>query len=219
MIISDRINAYRMIVGTSKNLLFVSITVTATFLVNHYFIQDNLVMPGVVPSVLGTALAFFIGFSNNQAYDRWWEARKIWGALVNDSRSWARNLVSFVGGEEAKLMVKRHIAFLYALNNNLRGREIEYNGHLTDNDLQAIVNHSNKHNAILNLQTKDLINLKKSGRIDGFEFIQLNEMLVRFSDEMGKSERIKNTVFPTYLQLLYALLYLDFYHLSYHRFR
>jgi len=78
----------------------------------------------MVPSVLGTALAFFIGFTNNQSYDRWWEARKIWGALVNDSRTWSRQILNYTSItndiSEKELnsirtkVIHRHIAFLYA---------------------------------------------------------------------------------------------------------
>jgi len=59
---------------------------------------------------------------------------------------------------------------------------------------------SNIHNTILNQQSKGLKYFNKKGWIDGFRFIEMNRMLVNFCDKMGKSERIKNTVFPpTYI--------------------
>jgi putative membrane protein len=95
-------------------------------------------------------------------------------------------------------MVLRHIAFLYALKANLRGAVDEiYIKYLNEEDLKEIKTHSNTHNAILNIQSRDLQLLSKLNYIDGFRFIEINEMLVRFSDSMGMSERIKNTVFPT----------------------
>ncbi len=64
-----------------------------------YFVDINwltsLKIPPALPTLMGTAIAFFIGFNNNQAYDRWWEARIIWGELVNNSREWARNLMAY----------------------------------------------------------------------------------------------------------------------------
>ena len=176
------------------------ISCSAAYLVRAYLIAHHFEIPTIIPTVLGTAIAFFIGFNNNQAYDRWWEARKIWGSLVNDSRSFARNLINYVDDDHPaiKKMVYRHIAFLYALKAALRGTVDEiYIKYLTDEDLKEIKNHNNLHNALLNIQSRDLQKLSKQNSIDGFRFIEINEMLTRFSDSMGMSERIKNTIFPT----------------------
>lgn len=71
-------------------------------------------LPGMFSSVVGTAVAFFIGFKNNQAYDRMWEARKIWGSIVNDSRSWGMRIANFVQSKEQKReLIYRHIAWMY----------------------------------------------------------------------------------------------------------
>jgi putative membrane protein len=164
--------------------------------------------PSIVPGILGPALAFFIGFNNNQAYDRWWEARKIWGALVNDSRSWARQLMQYASESDTELTeelyivkkraIYRHIAFLYALKDSLRGEvKKDYIKYLSTVELEAIEKESNRHNAILSFQSKDIEYMKKNNWIDGYKFIELNKIIVRFCDSMGMSERIKNTVFPT----------------------
>ena len=88
-------------------------------------------IPWLPVSLVGTALAFYIGFKNNQAYDRIWEARKIWGAIVNSSRSWGTMVNSFVrntditqySAEELhklkEKLVYRHIAWLYVLREQL----------------------------------------------------------------------------------------------------
>ena len=83
-------------------------------------------------AVVGTAVAFYLGFKNNQAYDRVWEARKIWGAIVNSSRAWGSYVIGFVTEQFAKddinakdlsavhkKLVYRHIAWLYALRHQL----------------------------------------------------------------------------------------------------
>ncbi|UCS95026.1 hypothetical protein KZP23_08460 [Echinicola marina] len=208
MIITQNIRLGRIVRGTWKNTLMVAFTCSMAYLFYWYFIQYHFEMPGIVPTILGTALAFFIGFNNNQAYDRWWEARKIWGALVNSSRTWARNIIHLptanesFHGENLQLMkeytVKRHIAFLYALKEKLRGsHQEEYRKYLIQSDLDIIKNESNKHNAILSLQTMELKSWKRDGLIDGFEFLELNAAITSFCDEMGKSERIKSTIFPT----------------------
>ena len=97
-----------------------------------FFHLEWLVIPWLPLSVIGTAVAFYIGFKNNQAYDRLWEARKIWGAIVNSSRMWGANVKAFVGNqftdenlEESELkeihqrLLYRHIGFLYTLRSQL----------------------------------------------------------------------------------------------------
>ena len=95
-------------------------------------------------------------------------------------------------------MILRHIAFLYALKASLRGATDEgVSKYLKDEDVIEINGHKNMHNALLTIQARDLQLLSKNNQIDGFRFMDLNQMLIRFTDSMGMSERIKNTVFPT----------------------
>ncbi|WP_316830551.1 bestrophin family protein [Pedobacter aquatilis] len=201
MLLVQNIRLSRILRNTWQVDLIMIASCTVAYLVRAYLIAHHFEIPSIIPTVLGTAIAFFIGFNNNQAYDRWWEARKVWGALVNDSRSFTRALLNYVDGDHdvmVKKMIYRHIAFLYALKANLRGAVDEnYIKYLSDEDIKAIAKHNNKHNAILNIQSADLQKLSKSNAVDGFRFIKINEMLVRFSDSMGMSERIKNTIFPT----------------------
>jgi len=208
MIISRKIYVSRILTGTWRSSLYVAVTCTIAYVVNNYLLKGSFELPVVVPTILGTALAFFIGFNNNQAYDRWWEGRKIWGALVNDSRTWARQIMEYTSVtdkvDEAELYklkkksIHRHIAFLYALKENLRDcNDGEYKKYLSEDELTSIEQKSNKQNAILDIQTKELQGFYSEGIVDGFKFMEMNKNITRFSDEMGKAERIKNTVFPT----------------------
>jgi putative membrane protein len=206
MIVSHKVSIHRIIAGTWKHSLVTVAVCLTTFLLFYFFDRPEYDIPAFVPSIIGTALAFFIGFNNNQAYDRWWEARKIWGALVNNSRSWARQLIYFSDRKQEgiavdlkiKTLIYRHISFLFALKQVLRKSKVkEYNKYLSDDDVAFVESESNIPNAILAVQTKGLNELYETKVIDGFKFLELNKMLISFSDEMGKSERIKNTVFPT----------------------
>lgn len=87
-----------------------------------------LALPWVPLSLIGTAVAFYVGFKNSQSYDRLWEARKVWGALVNHSRMFATTLKNFRSShgevakeivETKKRMIYRHIAFVYLLREQL----------------------------------------------------------------------------------------------------
>lgn len=95
-------------------------------------LKNWLVIPWLPLSVIGTAVAFYVGFKNNSAYDRLWEARKIWGAIINGSRSWGITTKSYVSNQfrsnklsEAELntnrkkLIYRHIGWLYTLRNQL----------------------------------------------------------------------------------------------------
>lgn len=207
MLITHQVSLARTVKITWKTDLLLLVSCVAAYLFDQLVVSHQFRMPAMIPTVLGSALAFFIGFNNNQAYARWWEARQIWGSLVNNSRSWARGLLGYASAETnnerllreiQKRMIYRHIAFLYALKAGLRGDLTqEYNKYLSDAEVAQVEKQSNRHNAILSLQTADLELLYQKGWIDGFKFIQTNTLLVEFCNDMGKSERIKNTVFPT----------------------
>lgn len=85
-------------------------------------------IPWLPVSLIGTAVAFYVGFKNNQSYDRVWEARKIWGAIVNSSRSWGAMVDAFITNKELSddeirqiktRLIYRHIAWLYTLREQL----------------------------------------------------------------------------------------------------
>ncbi len=217
MLLNNRFS--RIIINTWKvDLIMIASCIFAYFA--HYFlISRHFDVPVIVPTVLGTAIAFFIGFNNNQAYDRWWEARRVWGAIVNDSRSWAREILMYVDEKPVKEesyklkkdFIERHIGFLYLLKSNLRAIEDDaYKKYISTAEIEAINKHSNKHNAVLQLQSKQLKDIYSAGFIDGYRFLQLDNLLVKFTDSMGMSERIKNTVFPStynYLTKLFIWLF------------
>jgi ion channel-forming bestrophin family protein len=212
MLISDRTSLSDIIGGTFINTSKVVLVSTITYLINLYLLDDQLHFPSTVPAVLGTALAFFIGFNNNQAYDRWWEARIIWGGITNDSRTFSRMVLTQIHNKNEnkdideleiddikRKLVERHIAFLYLLKDFLRDQDqLYYLNYISANEyISCIENSTNKHNKVLMLQAKDLEYLYKNNIIDGYKYLEFNKMLTNFTDLMGKSERIKGTVFPT----------------------
>jgi putative membrane protein len=87
-------------------------------------------IPWLPVSLIGTAVAFYIGFKNNQSYDRVWEARKIWGGIVNSSRSWGTLVNAYIRNSQLPAdelkrirtqLIYRHIAWLYTLREQLLG--------------------------------------------------------------------------------------------------
>jgi len=172
-----------------------------------------------VPAILGTVLSLLLAFRSNQAYDRWWEARIIWGAIVNDSRSFARQVLTFIGnlyetghtGELKERLIKRQIAWNYALKRSLRNQDplLEIKRLLSDSDFEFIKAYDNVPNALLKLQGMDIHRALADGLINQFQQIELERTLTSLTDSMGKSERIKNTVFPeTYTLYIRLAIYL-----------
>lgn len=113
----------------------------------YHFKIISVSIPWLPVSVIGTAVAFYVGFKNSQAYDRMWEARKIWGGIVNDSRAWGMMVDGFITNQftQNKLtddelksikrrLVYRHIAWLYAHRSQLlvptSWEHISQGGHL-----------------------------------------------------------------------------------------
>ena len=117
---------------TGFHLIWIAAWVCSITIVHEVFHPEWMSIPWLPVSIVGTAVAFYVGFKNNQAYDRLWEARKIWGAIVNSSRAWSSTVKAFVSnhfsnddkdGDEiynhVRILVHRHIAWLYTLRNQL----------------------------------------------------------------------------------------------------
>ncbi len=118
-----------------KRLIFFIIYGLCVVFTYHFFEHRGvkLCIPFQPLSVIGIAVAFYVGFKNNQSYDRFWEGRKIWGGIVNYSRTWGNQVMSYVCdlkvNEELeadglwtihKTLIYRHIAWLNALRLQLR---------------------------------------------------------------------------------------------------
>ena len=95
--------------------------------------KTNIGIPFLPLSTIGIAVAFYLGFKNSQSYDRFWEGRKIWGGIVNYSRTWANQVLSYIktdGGDAQELLatknrlVRRHLAYINALRIQLRSTTI-----------------------------------------------------------------------------------------------
>lgn len=110
-----------------KNMLLFVLYSLAIFYMYHYLGWYFIDIPFEPLTIIGIAVAFYLGFKNSQSYDRFWEGRKIWGGIVNYSRTWAINVLSFVdtGNEEQtretkRQLVHRHLAWVNALRVQLR---------------------------------------------------------------------------------------------------
>ncbi|GGF04817.1 bestrophin family protein [Hymenobacter cavernae] len=187
----------------------------------EYFVGDYLPpIPLQLPTILGSAISLILAFKISQSYDRWWEARKVWGAIVNDSRSFALQVKAFLeeqvlGAEATQAVVRqfvyRQIAWCYSLGQALRGQDALANlgQYLTKDELAYLRGHNNKPFALLALHSQQLKDLRQQQALHAYEHVQLDNTLVRLCDSMGKAERINSTVFPvTYRLFVHFFIYL-----------
>jgi putative membrane protein len=191
-----------------------------------YYFNFSISLPWQPIGVIGIAVAFYLGFKNNSSYDRTWEARKIYGGIVNDSRSFGVAVVAFLQGEHQeeikKELIYRHIAWLTSLRHQLRlSRSWEHvenrlNGiysptvcedyniklhselkkYLSEDDRQLIDNKSNRATQILKTQSERLQALKDEGYFDDFRHMAFHGHINNLFVGQGKAERIKNFPFP-----------------------
>ncbi len=214
MLLNKRIPAYYILNKVKYDLIYVLILSLTVLLITENYKELLPEMPLTIPAFIGTAISILLSFKLSQSYDRWWEARKIWGAIVNDSRSLVIQLQTLTAkGNDAtiKKIAFRQIAWCYSLGQTLRELNPTENleKFISPEDLKEIQHHNNKPLALLQLHGKDIKELKDASQLDVFSQLQLDDTLVRLCDAQGKAERIKSTVFPvTYRLFLHALIYL-----------
>jgi ion channel-forming bestrophin family protein len=134
MYIKRHLNFLLIYFFTWRLMLFSLITGVTAVLIYKHLGWKWVAIPWLPVSLIGTAVAFYVGFKNNQAYDRSWEARKIWGCINNVSRSFTASLRAYVSDTfsehsipqykldaEIKTITYRHIAWLYALKHASKG--------------------------------------------------------------------------------------------------
>lgn len=201
MILTEDIRLKRTLDSTWRLGLSVLLTSSLAWLAEELWFQAHFAFPALLPSVLGTALAFFIAFNSNQAYGRWWEGRMVWGGLVNESRTWARQCLHLIGPEvstaEVNRLVRRQLGFVLALKAHLRGERDDAALLYLPEAERAVVAASGHHaNTILNLQQREVGDLCEAGRLCVHRLQRLDDTLSKLCTEMGRAERIKNTVYP-----------------------
>lgn len=154
----------------------------------------------VLHSLLGFVLSLLLVFRTNTAYDRWWEGRKLWGDLINNSRNLMLKLNTFIPAENKELKNNFRILisnYAFALKEHLRGGfisgELEDHPNLRLNDLSSC---SHIPNRIAQQLFNEVEAMQKQNIISEEKLIVLNEELRSFTNIAGACERIKSTPIP-----------------------
>lgn len=227
MIVRDRPNGLRLFLtmrGSILTSIWKSLTVTTLLAVfvtwNHGELWHQKIHLTFIPfTLMGLPLAIFLGFRNNSAYDRYWEGRKLWGELVLRSRNFARQCLSLVAdGTEPPLaqhlrsrMIRRTIAFAYALRNNLRSSDpgADLAAHLEPAEWKVLRGRVNLHQALMLEMGADLARCRRANLLDSVGAVALDASISAMVASAASCERIKNTPVPfSYTLLLHRTSYL-----------
>ncbi len=181
---------------------------------------SSLLSPPVL-SLSGLALGIFLGFRNNTSYDRFWEGRKLWGALVNTSRTWAREVIHLTEltpgaikspstpSKSQRDQIYRAIAFVHSLRLSLRGQPAaeELGAFLAADELKEVLSKLNIPDSILLLMQKNCRLSFESGDLSEYRFVRLSELVNKLSDIQGGCERIRATPIPhSYTILIHRIV-------------
>lgn len=194
----------RFFKGLWKPIVFITFYSSLVQYLHSFHLFENATLPLSVVSILGTAISLLLGFITNAAYNRWWEARKLWGAIVNESRTLIRQATAFFDNESenkaawVQNLANQQIAWCYVLQDVLRSKDTsqDLKDFLDAKEVEFVLNHSNQPMAIQKLQTTLLAKVFKEGTIDTYQFTTMDGTIAKLCDSMGGCERIKNTIFP-----------------------
>ena len=146
----------------------------------------------IMHTTVGFVLSLLLAYRTNTAYDRWWEGRKQWGALVNNSRNLALKLSAYLSDENDRNFYRKVIpAYASVLSKHLLNEDVSkmlFEGL----DLE-IDHHKHRPNQVAKMLFQKANDLYKSGKITGDQFYIINSELQSFTDICGACERIKNT--------------------------
>ncbi|MBB4108543.1 bestrophin family protein [Pedobacter zeae] len=165
-------------------------------------------------TLFGFVLALFLGFRNNVSYDRFWEARKLWGALLNCSRSLARQVLTLPEPPDrlhAVHFINLLVSFTYALKHQLRDTDPQQDlkKRLSEADYSLIISAKFKPVMIMKLMGEWVAAAHQAGRIDTIQQMRLDENLDKLAEIVGGCERIISTPIPySYRVLLHRTVYL-----------
>lgn len=207
MLLNTRISVLAFVRLIKFDIIAISAYALIVGILDQYSFLSGITVPLSITAIIGTAVSLLLGFRTAQSYERWWEARIIWGAIVNDSRTLIRQIIQFLpqsasSKEIIAAFAKRQIIWCYALSESLR--RVPFSQSVQQYIIAHDIREQNIPNAILNKHSEALASVG----LNAFMKVQVDSTLSRLCDAMGKCERIKNTIFPrSYSLLIHFLIY------------
>jgi putative membrane protein len=211
MILKRNFNPIKVWGYIRSQMLFILPWTCGVWLLFHFTGWKQLGINFTPIGVIGSALAIFVAFKNNSAYGRWWEARTLWGGIINSSRILARLVITFAdshshqpGFDKARSeafkreVILMAIGWAHALRKHLRREENweELKAYVPAADQAAFLQADNKPN-LLQLQLgRKIYQAMANGTLGGFDSFQMEGQLMALANHQGGCERIKNTPLP-----------------------
>lgn len=179
-------------------IYFFVFTLTICYLAATYFpgsaMLENLL---TIYSIIGFVISLLLVFRTNTAYDRWWEGRKKWGEMVNDSRNLAAKLSVLDLKEKERDFFNRMISnFVFAMRDHLREGVNMDELLLSAEEKSLLKGKGHIPSQIVKLMFAEIRNLVRSGRLSEEQYITIEHTLNNFLNNIGACERIKNTPIP-----------------------
>lgn len=207
MLIKRNFNPIRVL-GYVKYEVVFSLVVAVLVWLFYRQAASQVSLPFSIAAILGSALAIFIAFRNNSAYGRWWEARTLWGGIVNSSRVLARLIITFADSHAhqpnydaaksetfKKQLIYNCIAWAHALRLHLRKQEDwqTLKNFLSEEEFHLVKQSQNKPNFLQLLMGRKIYQAMANGTLGGFDSFQMEGQLLNLANYQGGCERIKNT--------------------------
>lgn len=163
----------------------------------HLTVKSKVSNVGLIHSLLGFVLSLLLVFRTNTAYDRWWEGRKLWGKLVNDTRNFAVKIKIILADDRHSAdQIARYLKYFpHFLAKHLSQESTRLALDEDYSEIEKSLKHHGPTDLII-LLTHKLYQLKKDGKISDVEMLYLDTQLTGFLDVCGGCERIKNTPIP-----------------------
>ena len=212
---SFRFNPLRILQWQWRNSLFYALTGSLAWVLIEPTGLDFLKLPLAPLTIVGSAIGIFASFRANQAYDRWWEGRKLWGRMINSSRHFCDQAIRYLDPQDrafSEELVLRHCGYVHALRCLLRSQDpfqdVSFRRHVDDEP--ALTGSTNLTHALLDRQLTTLVKLSDAGRLDERRLQSLDATLMDLLNIQGGCERIKGTPLPRGYAFIAELLIMLF---------
>jgi ion channel-forming bestrophin family protein len=206
MIAPGKRSIYLMVRYTGPALLALAVFDVLVVLAYRTLHWQWVALPHIPLALYGGGIGVIVGFRNQSAYARWWEARTLWGSIVNNARCWARDVMSISAQaqeqqtlrEQQRLLVTLQIAWVHALRQHLRKLDVaaELPRWLAPAELDQTMGQKNIPLTLQVIMGRILAECRLRGWIDSLEWQALEGSLNDLMDAQGGCERIKNTPMP-----------------------
>ena len=220
MIVRDKNNSFKLLFAWSGTILpkvlpalFIVVFISAVlvYLSSHQFFSIPAV-PAIGFTIFGIILSIFLSFRNNACYDRWWEGRKLWGALIANSRHISRDS-HVLNSALRDILMYRVMLFTHLLRDRLRAQPQSFEFYhdkvgFSSIQLQQLPKKINAAQFVLEAIQKDLVQALRHGEISDIIYHSLNQHIVELGNIQAGCDRILSTPLPfSYSVLLHRTVY------------